>query len=440
MKNLIFCSIIFFCSFAVNAQSVSITNDGSAPDESAMLDIKSTTKGMLVPRMTTAQRTIIASPAAGLLVFDTDNNSFWFYNGVAWNDLSAGIGSISWTANGNDIYNSNTGNVGIGTSTPPVKLTIQTPINSPGFQHIGGADSIIVTEGVGGVSASIGTTTNHAFRINAGGTGKLQIYPTGNVVVGENSDGSYGKFTVKTPNNSDGISHLGDNGNILATRMGGTSAGIGTFSNTNMRIFANSYSAMFIAAGTGNVGINTDDNNPAFKLDVGGRMRLRTQADGNSAGIWLNNPANTNTIAFMGIANAVTTGFYGNVSGWGLVMNTNTGNVGIGTLNPTNKLSVNGVIQSKEVVVEAGWADYVFDEKYKLKALDEVEKFILQNKHLPNIPSAKEVEEKGLHLGDIQKKMMEKIEELTLYVIELKKEVEILKKNQDNPALGKENK
>ncbi|MEP7144760.1 MAG: hypothetical protein ABI707_17890, partial [Ferruginibacter sp.] len=69
----------------------------------------------------------------------------------------------------------------------------------------------------------------------------------------------------------------------------------------------------------------------------------------------------------------------------------------------------------------------VFDDKYKLNSLDEVEKFILQNKHLPNIPSAKEVEEKGLHVGDVQKRMMEKIEELTLYIIEMKKEIAALK-------------
>ena len=105
------------------------------------------------------------------------------------------------------------------------------------------------------------------------------------------------------------------------------------------------------------------------------------------------------------------------------------GNVGIGTTaNPSYMLSVNGNIRSKEVVVEIGWADYVFNKKYKLKPLIDVEKFIEQNKHLPNIPSAAEVEKNGLHLGDIQKKMMEKIEELTLYIIQLNKRIEELEK------------
>lgn len=175
--------------------------------------------------------------------------------------------SDSWTINGNNIFNKNTGNLGIGTNNPTAKLTIKTPINTTGWTHIGGGDSIIVTEGIGGVSAFIGTSSNHAFRLNAGGAGRLSIYPTGDVVVGSNATGAFGKFTVATPNNSYGISHLGNGGNILATYMGGTSAGIGTFSNTNMRIFANGISAIFVAAGTNNVGIGADF--PTNKLQVG---------------------------------------------------------------------------------------------------------------------------------------------------------------------------
>ncbi|MEO6723281.1 MAG: hypothetical protein ABIN67_23140 [Ferruginibacter sp.] len=111
------------------------------------------------------------------------------------------------------------------------------------------------------------------------------------------------------------------------------------------------------------------------------------------------------------------------------------GNVGIGTTNPTYKLSVSGNIRSKEVVVETGWADYVFDEKYALPSMAEVKQFIKQYNHLPGIPSAKEIEEGGLQLGEIQKKMMSKIEELTLYmlqandrIIELEHELKKLKK------------
>ncbi len=106
---------------------------------------------------------------------------------------------------------------------------------------------------------------------------------------------------------------------------------------------------------------------------------------------------------------------------------TTAGNVGIGTTNPTYKLSVNGNVRSKEVVVETGWADYVFAKEYKLPSLTEVEKYIKANNHLPEIPSAEEIQTNGLKVGEMQTKMMQKIEELTLYIIEMKKEIELLK-------------
>jgi hypothetical protein len=104
-----------------------------------------------------------------------------------------------------------------------------------------------------------------------------------------------------------------------------------------------------------------------------------------------------------------------------------TGNVGIGTINPTSKLSVNGSIRAKEVVVETGWADFVFAKNYKLPALTEVEKYIKANNHLPEIPSAIEIQTNGLKVGEVQTKMMQKIEELTLYIIEMNKEIASLK-------------
>jgi hypothetical protein len=170
-------------------------------------------------------------------------------------------GAGYWDLNGNDIYNNTGGNVGLGTTTPTEKLTIVTGFNTGGWKHIGesaGVDPIILGEGVGGVSAAMGTSSQHAFRLNAGGLGRIHIYPAGDVVVGSNATGAFGKFTVETLNNSYGISHLGEGGNVLATRMGGTSAGIGTFSNTNMRIFSNGVSCIFVASGTANVYVITN--------------------------------------------------------------------------------------------------------------------------------------------------------------------------------------
>ena len=108
-------------------------------------------------------------------------------------------------------------------------------------------------------------------------------------------------------------------------------------------------------------------------------------------------------------------------------------NVGIGTYTPSEKLSVNGTIRSKEVKVEStGWADYVFEETYVLPTLQEVENHIEEYGHLQDIPSAQEVEEEGIQLGEMNAKLLQKIEELTLYLIEQNKQ------NQDQQAQIKE--
>lgn len=117
----------------------------------------------------------------------------------------------------------------------------------------------------------------------------------------------------------------------------------------------------------------------------------------------------------------------------------NNGNVGIGTANPgTYKLAVEGVLGARKVkVTQAAWADYVFDSSYQLKPLAEVDKFIQEHKHLPEVPTATEISKDGIDVGDSQALLLKKIEELTLYIIqqnkdmqELKKEVAELKKVQ----------
>jgi hypothetical protein len=120
-------------------------------------------------------------------------------------------------------------------------------------------------------------------------------------------------------------------------------------------------------------------------------------------------------------------------NGGDIIACTNGGNVGIGTNNPTDKLSVNGSIRAKAIYVNTGWADYVFDKNFTLKSLEEVECFIEKNKHLPDIPAASEIEgENGLNVGEVNKLMMQKIEELTLYMIQANKEIKSLKSEINN--------
>ena len=106
----------FFLLFVSKAysQSVAINTDGSTAHSSAIVDIKSTSKGLLIPRMTSTERTAIASPAQGLFVFDLTTNSFWYYNGTAWNNLAqqASAPSAVWMLNGNSGTNPSTDFVG----------------------------------------------------------------------------------------------------------------------------------------------------------------------------------------------------------------------------------------------------------------------------------------------------------------------------------------
>ncbi|MET3018378.1 hypothetical protein [Flavobacterium hydatis] len=111
----------------------------------------------------------------------------------------------------------------------------------------------------------------------------------------------------------------------------------------------------------------------------------------------------------------------------------NKSNIGIGTTNPDEKLTVNGKIHAKEVRIDLDFPapDYVFVNDYKLKSLQEVEEFIKQNSHLPEIPSAKEIKKNGLMLAEMNMSLLKKIEELTLYSIAQEKNI----KSQNNKII-----
>jgi len=107
------------------------------------------------------------------------------------------------------------------------------------------------------------------------------------------------------------------------------------------------------------------------------------------------------------------------------------GSVLIGTTanpNSTYKLAVKGKIAAQEVVVtQTGWSDFVFKDSYKLKPLDQVADYVKKNKHLEGVPTEAEVKKNGMSVGEMQAKLLEKVEELTLHMIEMKKENDELK-------------
>ena len=113
MKKLLFFVLSFLSLINISNAQMGINSTGTAPNPSAMLDVSSTTKGLLPPRMTSAQKNAIANPADGLLVFDTNTQSYWFRQSGAWTELpKAGSTSNYWSlsgAGGNEIQNTNSG-------------------------------------------------------------------------------------------------------------------------------------------------------------------------------------------------------------------------------------------------------------------------------------------------------------------------------------------
>ncbi|MFL9482858.1 hypothetical protein ACI6Q2_08760 [Chitinophagaceae bacterium LWZ2-11] len=203
--------------------------------------------------------------------------------------------------------------------------------------------------------------------------------------------------------------------------------------------FRGNYSDQFTVTGKGNVGIGT--TNPSSALDVGGLIQISsTNSAVPPAGL------NYGLFPYAGVGIGLFSGASGATQGIGFWTNPNniptevvrilsTGNVGIGTMSPGNyKLAVEGKLGARKIVVTQApaWPDYVFDSSYTLAPLAQVEQFIKDNKHLPDVPSAKEVTDKGLDVGENQVVLLKKIEELTLYMIEMKKEnIEMKKENTE---------
>src|SRR6185436_6917511 len=120
LKPVFFLSLQVFVFFST-AQNVAINNDGSNPHSSAILDIKSSTKGLLIPRTSTTSRTAIVNPAKGLMLYDTTTSSFWFYNGSAWATISSA--SSGWSLSGNTGINPSNNFIGT-TDAQPVRFRV----------------------------------------------------------------------------------------------------------------------------------------------------------------------------------------------------------------------------------------------------------------------------------------------------------------------------
>ncbi len=237
MKTLKITFIAFIVSvitITANAQNqgVAINSDGAQADPSAMFDVKSTTGGILIPRMNQAQRNAITSPATGLMVYQTDNtDGFYYYDGAGWNYI--GAPDNDWTVSGNDLYSNNSGNVGIGTSTPGAKLDVAGHI-----WQTGTGSSVFLGE-------------------NAGAADDLS--DNVNVFVGKNSGQSNG-------NGANNVA-IGFN-SFLANSAGSRNTVVGSsaswFSNGNSNVSVGYFSCANNQTGSYNTALGTYANN-AFK-------------------------------------------------------------------------------------------------------------------------------------------------------------------------------
>ncbi len=162
------------------AQGVAINTDNSNPDPSAMLDVKSVNQGFLPPRMNTTERNAIGDPAEGLVVYDTDEESLFLYTGTGWLPMVTDSGS-QWESDGGNIFR-NTGNVGIGTSTPQYPLHLVGGIGvSWQVERTGGA----LLRGTANINdASVGTSNNTAFRLLTNNSVRMHVASDGKIGIG----------------------------------------------------------------------------------------------------------------------------------------------------------------------------------------------------------------------------------------------------------------
>ena len=199
------CSVFGHTSFA---QSLAINTTGFTAHSSAMLDITSTTKGLLIPRMTTTNRTAITSPATGLTVYDTDLNLFYYYNGSTWTAIANS--SNYWTLLSGNIYNNTGTNVGIGTTTPGDKLEVNGNIRFTGTGTLLAAPSTV------GSAYSVTIRAGDPYVLVDGSGGSVNITATNNMPSGGSGWGNLGTSGSINLNAGSGYNSAGGNINITA--------------------------------------------------------------------------------------------------------------------------------------------------------------------------------------------------------------------------------
>ena len=476
-KRLLLISLFNLVIFAVAQAQVAIGIPGNPPHASAMLDVQSTTKGLLIPRMTNAERIDILNPAKGLLVYDNSFDALYVYRNDVnkWTQLSEKI----WTKyNGDAIYEN--GSVGIRTFTPAAALHIKTgsPVSNtlygyflmgdPATANVSMSDKAIqarVAEYTSslylqplGSAVHIGAPTaqepNTSLFIPNGADVGLDLINSGFMMMGLSTG-----LNMALDRNDIQARNNGAPSNLWLQRNGGP-ATIGDAVGFNMKFDGNT--------------VQTRNTNTVTELvlqDAGGKVRM-----GGSEDVAASTKLHISTGADAGLT-AAASGYVmlGNSTATNMVIDNNEilarnngnfstlfvqydgggVNIGGGSISGGLKLEVNGdaifkgkmrigntvlptgynfgvdgqmICEEVQVKLKTDWADYVFAADYQLKSISQVADFVKQNNHLPGIPSAASIAKEGISIGEMQRLQMEKIEELTLYIIQLKDEIDQLKK------------
>lgn len=427
MKSKILLSLTFsMMVMGAIAQKDNVGIGTTKPDQSAVLDISSSNKGLLTPRMSLQQRNNIQNPATGLIVYQTDLLSgFYFYDGKEWKSMASETGAKSiadafnWGLTGNSLTTTGTNFIG---TTDNVSLAIKVNNQTSG----------LISTDNGTLQAFYGYQAGN-FEGNTG----LANTAFGFRALKSNTSGKFnlGIGTQALNSNTSGENNVAFGTNALYTNTTGSlNVAIGTNALFNNTI------------GFSNIAIGNDALKGVAGSNPGGNIAIGAGAGQNAIGnsnlfIGPSSGANETGDGKIYIANSSTTTplIYGDFSAKYLAVGeVATADRLAATSGGYRLLVKGGMITEKIKVAVAGsadWADYVFEDTYKILSLEQVEKFIKENKHLPNVPSAEEMVKNGLDVTLTNAKLLEKIEELTLYMIELNKEVKALK--EENKHLKK---
>jgi hypothetical protein len=335
-----------------------------------------------------------------------------------------------WTNSGDNIYY-NDGKVGIGTAAPAHTLDVNGTLQTK-YLHLknilGGWQ---FTTNNGGKDLLFRTDPNTGLPET-----RMYLKQNGNVGIGTSDPAT--RLHIKGADNNGTTSALkitsgAQNMLIDGNEIDGDN---GIYLNHNVN------ENVILATGGGNVGIGT--NSPSSKLHIVApnyaRLIMTATSPADNVRMFIDARGSAGNIrGQLGTLSDHDIRIYTNSQPRMIIKNN--GNIGIGTVSPHNdyKLSVNGKIRAKEIVVETGWADFVFEEDYQLMPLREVEAYIHTHKHLPDVPSAKVIEEKGVSVGEMEAKLLQKIEELTLHLIALSKENDALKNRVSRLEVHEEN-